>query len=80
MGATISHVAVTKLYTHNILDSDGKILPAVYKISTRHASVISHKPLTLNDRCEEKLLKGTNCKVLLSCTVIWRYDPIMTQV
>jgi hypothetical protein len=29
MGGTISHVAVNKLYTQNILYSDRKILPAV---------------------------------------------------
>jgi hypothetical protein len=32
MGGTMSHVAVTKLQTQNILKSDKKLLPAVYKI------------------------------------------------
>jgi hypothetical protein len=34
MGGTISHAAVTKLLTRNILYSDGKILPAVSKNET----------------------------------------------
>ena len=29
MGAAISHVAVTKLQAQNILDSDGKLVPAL---------------------------------------------------
>jgi hypothetical protein len=32
MGGTMSHVAVTKLQTQNILYSDKKLLPAVEKI------------------------------------------------
>jgi hypothetical protein len=33
MGGTMSRVAVTKLYTQNILYSDKKLLPAVEKIN-----------------------------------------------
>jgi hypothetical protein len=34
MGGTMSRVAVTKLYTQNILYSDKKLLPAVEKNKT----------------------------------------------
>jgi len=38
--------------------------------NTNHASIIVHRPLTLADRSQEKLLKSTNFQVLLFCAVI----------
>jgi len=75
MGGAISRVALTKLETRNILYSFGIILPAVQKIKSGHASVISHKALTLADCSKEKLLNNTNCQVLLYCAVIGSYGP-----
>jgi len=43
--------------------------------TTDQASVIAHRPMTLADRSQEKLLKSTNCQVLLSCAVIGSYGP-----
>jgi hypothetical protein len=40
-----------------------------------HASVTAQKELTLADQSQEKLLKSTNCQMLLSCTVIGSYGP-----
>jgi hypothetical protein len=70
MGGTLSHVAVTKLYT-KYLYSDEKITSCGGQNKTPdHASVIAQKALMLADRSQEKLLNSTNCQVLLSCAVL----------
>jgi len=45
------------------------------KLKPPHASVLAHRALTLADRTQEKLLKSTNCQVLLSCAVNGSYGP-----
>ena len=59
MGGIISHVAVTKLCTQNILYSDKKYFLQCKNKTPDHTSVIAHRAVTLADHSQEKLLKNT---------------------